>query len=121
VLAGVMALLGVYGVLGFVVARRKQEIAIRGALGATPTRAFRSVAGQALGIAAVGIAFGVLGAVGASVGLRSMVFGISAFDPITFAAAIVALGGVAILGAWLPARRASRVDPMLVLREDASV
>jgi putative ABC transport system permease protein len=121
VLAGIMALLGVYGALGFVVARRKQEIAIRGALGATPTRAFRSVAGQAIGIAGVGIAFGVLGAIGASVGLRSLVFGISAFDPMTFVAAVVALGGVAILGAWLPARRASRVDPMLVLREDASV
>lgn len=119
--AGVLALTGVYGVLGFVVAQRRREIAIRGALGATRSRAAGEVVRHGLIIVAVGIGAGLAGSAGVAVALRTMVFGIGAYDPRTYGAAIGVLCLVSAAGCWLPARRASRVDPMLVLREDTAL
>jgi putative ABC transport system permease protein len=116
-LAGVMALLGVYGVLGFVVAQRKHEIALRGALGATSSRVVWEVVAHGMRITLGGVIVGLAGAAGAAFTVRTMVFGVSTTDPSTYIAAVVGLAIVAGLGSWLPARRAARVDPMLVLRE----
>ena len=120
-LAAVLALTGVYGVLGFVVAQRRRDIAIRGALGATRSRVAGEVVRHGLIIVAVGLGAGLAGSAGVGIALRSMVFGIGAYDAWTYIAAVGVLCLVSAAGCWLPARRASRVDPMLVLREDAAL
>jgi predicted permease len=119
---GTMALLlsglGVYGVLSFSVAQRAREIGIRMALGATR----RSVTGLVFLGAAVpvvaGVAVGVLAALGLTRFLQALLFGVTALDPGTFAAASLTLLVVASAAAWVPASRASRIDPAVVMRQD---
>ena len=116
VLATVLAGLGLYGVLAYAVAQRSREIALRFALGAPAPRIRRMVLRQIATIAAAGIALGAAAAVLLGRAAQSLLFGVAAADPLTLAGAAVVLAAVMLGAAYLPARRASRVDPMSVLR-----
>jgi putative ABC transport system permease protein len=114
--AFLMAVVGVYGVLAFTVARRTQEIGIRVALGAGPRHVQAMVLGEGAVLVGVGVAPGLAGAVLASRYLKSLLYGVSATDVRTYAAVVAAIGIAAMIAAWAPARRASRVDAVVALR-----
>jgi putative ABC transport system permease protein len=119
VFAGValaLALVGLYGVITYAVTQRNHEIGIRVALGAQPRDILRLVLGQGLGLALVGVGLGLLFSAGLTRFLSSLLYEVSATDPITYAGISIALAGVALLACYLPARRATRVDPMIALR-----
>ena len=113
-----LAMVGVHGVLSYTVAERNREIGIRMALGADRQSVGRLVVGQGARLALGGLGIGVLASLGVSRLLSALLFGVRPGDPATLAGVALALGGVALLASWLPARRASRVDPMVVLREE---
>ena len=113
-----LAVVGVHGVLSYSVARRSREIGIRIALGADLARVRQLVLHQGLRLTALGLAIGLGGGLLVTRVLRSMLYGVSPSDPLTFAGVGVLLGAVAVLAAWLPARRAARVDPMAVLKSE---
>jgi ABC-type antimicrobial peptide transport system permease subunit len=115
-LALLLAAIGTYGVLAFMVTERRREISIRLALGAERGRLLRQVMTQGFSPAATGIAVGLVGALGVSRFLRSLLFGVEPVDPLTLAIAIAVVVGMAALACWLPAWRASRLDPNVVLR-----
>ncbi len=117
-LAVLLAAVGVYGVLSFAVAQRKGEIGIRMALGASAADVSRLVLLQGMKPAFAGIAIGLVGAFGAVQILRSLLFGISASDPLTFAAVPLLLAAVAAIASYVPAWRAARIDPTVTLRTD---
>ncbi|HEX7243825.1 MAG TPA: FtsX-like permease family protein, partial [Longimicrobiaceae bacterium] len=117
-LALALAAVGIFGVTSYSVARRTREIGVRMALGAQAGRMLRMVLGEALGLAALGIALGLAGALALTRLLAGMLFQVGAADPATFLACAGVLGSVALLAGWLPARRATRVDPMVALRAD---
>jgi predicted permease len=117
-LALLLAALGIHGVLSYAVARRTRELAIRSALGAQARALLGLVVGQGLRVAALGIALGVAGAVALTRVLASQLYGVSPTDPVTFAGLALLVLTVAALASWLPARRATRVDPMIALREE---
>jgi predicted permease len=117
--AGIALLLGtvgIYGVISYIVSRRTQEIGVRIALGAPSGTVLRGVVGEGMTLTAIGLALGLIGAWGVSRVLTSLLYGVSATDPVTFAATAVLLAGVALLATWIPARRAARVDPVEALR-----
>ncbi|CAN5539390.1 ABC transporter permease [soil metagenome] len=113
-----LAVLGIYGVTAYSVARRTQEIGVRVALGAQRTDVLRMVVGQALALAAAGVGIGLLAALALTRVMRSLLYGVSPMDPLTLAAVPLFLIGLAALAAYLPALRASRVDPMVALRSE---
>jgi putative ABC transport system permease protein len=117
-LALLLAAIGVYGVLSFTVARQTHDIGIRMALGAQRASVVRMVVGRATALAGAGAAIGLAGAFAFARVLSSMLYGVSATDPLVFAAATASLLAVALAAAWLPARRAAAVDPVLALREE---
>lgn len=117
-LGGALAAVGLYGVVAFTVAARTREIGIRIALGATHGRVLRQVVKESAVLTALGIALGISGALWASKGVGSFLFGLSPTDPWTYAALAALLAGIALSAAYIPARRAARVDPMVVLRHD---
>ena len=117
-LALLLACLGLYGILSYVVARRTREIGIRMALGAQRRDLLRLVFRNALRLALLGVTLGIPAAVVTARLVASQHFGINAADPLTFSGAITALLAVAALAAFLPARRATKVDPMVALRHD---
>ena len=121
-IAGGMALglgiVGIYGVIAYVVSQRTREIGIRMALGAQQKKILRMVVGQGARVALVGIAIGLVASFGLTRIMSSMLFGVSATDPLTFAAVLVLLQAAALAACWIPARRASRVDPMVALRHE---
>lgn len=110
--------IGIYGVLAYSVAQRTNEIGIRIALGAAQSNIFRLVVGQAMTMVAISLAFGLVGAFVATRLLNSLLFGVGAWDPITFVFIVLLISVVAFLAAWLPARRAARVDPVVALRAE---
>ena len=116
VLALVLATIGIYGLLAFVVSLGTREIAIRMALGAGAARVRRLVVGQAMLLVGIGVALGLAGGVAAARALSSQLFGVSPADPATLSGVTVTVLGAALLASWLPARRASRVEPQSVLR-----
>ena len=118
VLALALASVGIYGVLTQVVAQRTPEIGVRMALGAHVHDVVGMVLREGLALAALGAAAGVLGGVAATRLLRGLLFGVSALDPWTFAAVPALLIVVAVAAAYLPARRAARIDPMVALRNE---
>lgn len=117
-IAMALAALGLYGVLSYMVAQRVREIGIRTALGALPRHILMTVAGQGLRLVLIGVVCGLLGALALTRLLRSLLYGVSATDPITIVAAAVFLIIVASVACYLPARRAARIDPLLALRHE---
>jgi len=114
----VLTAIGIYGVMAYSVSQRTNEIGIRIALGAGKNSIFRLVVGQAMTIVAISLVAGVIGAFAATRLLNSLLFGIGASDPITFIAIMLLVTIVAFIAAWLPARRATRVDPIVALRAE---
>ena len=112
----VLAALGIYGVIQYSVTQRTQEIGIRMALGASATGLQASIIRQTLALAAIGVALGLFASWGLFRAMSSMLFDVSADDPITLLGTIVILAAIAAVAGYLPARRASRIDPMVALR-----
>jgi len=116
--AALLAVIGIYGVLAYAVVQRTQEIGIRMALGAERRQVLGLVLRRGLILAGIGIAIGVGGAIAGAKYLQSMLFGIEPRDPATFLTVAAAFAIVAMIASYLPARRATRVDPMVALRVD---
>ena len=114
----VLTAIGIYGVLAYSVAQRTNEIGIRIALGAAQSNIFKLVIGQAMTIVGISVAIGLVGAFGATRLLNSLLFGVTPGDPLTFSLIVILISLVAFLASWLPARRASRVDPIVALRTE---
>jgi predicted permease len=110
--------IGIYGVMAYSVSQRTSEIGIRIALGAGKSSIFRLVVGQAMTIVAISLAVGLVGALAATRLLNSLLYGVGASDPMTFFAIVLLVSAVAFVAAWLPARRATRVDPIIALRAE---
>ncbi len=115
-LALVLAAIGIYGVMGYSVSQRTQEVGIRMALGAQPRDVFKLVIGQGMLLAGLGMGLGLAAALALTRVLASLLFGVSARDPLTFAGVTLLLGAVALLACYLPARRATKIDPLVALR-----
>jgi predicted permease len=113
-----LASLGIYGVITYSVTRQTQEIGIRMALGATQTSVLLDVIGKTLRLALIGIAVGVITSFALARLIASLLFRTAPTDPLTFVGMMVLLGSVALLAGYLPARRASKIDPMVALRTD---
>ena len=117
-MAMTLAAIGVYGMVRHMVAMRTREVGIRMALGADATGVARLLAGHAVRLVLFGGAIGLAASLLAARFLATLLFGVGAFDPAALIGAGLALGITAWLAAWLPARRASRVDPLAALRAD---
>ena len=117
-LALVLAVLGIYAVMSHVVSDRTREIGIRSALGAQTSQLMRMVMRDGLVMAAIGLGIGTVLFVGASHLMRSLVYGVQVFDPVTLLGATLLLVGAAVGASWFPSRRAARVDPALTLKAD---
>jgi len=117
-LALALAAIGVYGLTAYAVAQRTREIGIRMSLGARPTQLVRGLLGQGLRLCLAGTALGLLGAIFLGSFLRSLLFGISATDGVTIVVVIATMTAVVVAATYLPASRASRIDPILALRHE---
>jgi putative ABC transport system permease protein len=113
-----LAALGLYGIIAYTVARRTREIGVRVALGALPRHVVQMVASQGMRLVACGIAFGLAGTLVTSRLLQQFLFDVSPMDGPTLAAVCLVLGAAAGLACLLPARRATRVQPMVALRHE---
>ena len=117
-LALALACVGLYGLMSYAVLRRTAEIGLRIALGALPVQVLRLMLRESLGLVGLGIVSGIAAASALSGLVRSMLFGLSPLDPITYTAVAAMLIGLALLASYLPARRASRLEPTAALREE---
>jgi ABC-type antimicrobial peptide transport system permease subunit len=115
--AVLLAGIGIYGLVARSVAARVREFGVRSALGATPGMMLRLVLGQGLRVTGIGLAGGLLAAAIAARSIQSLLFGVAPTAPHTFAFAAIVLGAIAFAGTAVPAWRASRVDPIVALRE----
>ncbi|HUR20957.1 MAG TPA: ABC transporter permease [Vicinamibacterales bacterium] len=113
-----LALLGIYGVISYSVSQRTREIGIRIAIGAQHSDVSRMVVRQGLALTAVGAVAGLAGALALSQLIKSQLFGVQPSDPLTLVTVVIVMGLVATAAAWLPARRAARVDPIIALRRE---
>jgi predicted permease len=113
-----LASLGIYGVISYSVTRQRPEIGVRMALGATETRVQLDVIWRTMRLALVGISIGVVASLAVSRLIASLLFRTAPSDPLTFVGMVVLLGAVALLAGYLPARRASKIDPMIALRSN---
>jgi ABC-type antimicrobial peptide transport system permease subunit len=117
-LALALAVIGVYGVMSYLVNQRTREIGIRMALGATPAKVLALIASQGIALIAAGMIIGLAGSLALTRSLHSLVFGISAADPATFAIATGVLAGAALAACCIPTLRAARVDPTIALHQE---
>jgi ABC-type antimicrobial peptide transport system permease subunit len=117
-MAMLLGLIGIYAVISYAVSQRRREIGIRLALGAQQAELRRMFVGYGLVLAAIGIAVGLGAAAGLMRLMKSLLFGISPLDPLTYAAVPVVLVAAAILASYLPARRAAAVDPVEALKAE---
>ncbi|HEY9225405.1 MAG TPA: FtsX-like permease family protein, partial [Gemmatimonadaceae bacterium] len=113
-----LAVVGIYGVMSLAVAARTREIGIRIALGADHRRVQRLVVGEGLALVSVGAAIGIAGAIWSTRVLQNLLYDLKPSDPVTYVGILVLLASAAVLASWIPARRASRVDPVVALRSD---
>lgn len=111
-----LGIVGIYGVIAYVVAQRRREVGIRMALGAAAGEVQGLFVRHGLAITAVGLVVGVAASAGVMRLMESLLYEVSSLDPMTYALAILGLGGIAVLATWLPARQATRVDPAMALR-----
>jgi ABC-type antimicrobial peptide transport system permease subunit len=111
-----LAALGIYGVISYSVTQRTQEIGIRMALGATRRNVVGSVLSRTLRLAVIGIFAGAIASLLVSRAIAALLFNTAPNDPMTFAAMVLLIGAVALLAGYIPARRASRINPMVALR-----
>jgi putative ABC transport system permease protein len=118
VIALILATIGVYGVMAYSVTQRTQEMGIRLALGAQPVRIVTMVVRQSMLLVVIGVGLGLLGALALTRVMASLLYGVSAIDPLTFALPTLLLAIVALLASFFPARRASRIDPTIALRSE---
>ena len=107
---------GIYGVMAYMVTRRTREIGVRMALGAAAGDVLKLVIGQGLWTTAVGVVIGVAGSLVLTRTMQSLLFGVSATDPLTLVEVVILLAAVSCLASWIPARRATKVDPLVALR-----
>ncbi|PYI94478.1 MAG: hypothetical protein DME97_00440 [Verrucomicrobia bacterium] len=114
----VLTAIGIYGVLAYSVAQRTSEIGIRIALGAGKSSIFQLIVGQAMTLVGISLVIGLAGAFAATRLLNSLLFGVGASDPATFIGIVLLVSAVAFIAAWVPARRATRVDPIIALRAE---
>ena len=117
-LALLLAALGTYGILSYMVSERRREIGIRMALGAARQSVIRMVMGQGVAIAGAGLVAGILGALALNRVMTTLLFGVAPTDPITFLVVAATIVAVAVVACVLPAQRAAQVDPMVVLRDE---
>ena len=117
-LALVLAAVGIYGVMAYAAERRTREFGVRLALGASPAQMKSLIFSTGARLLAIGLGLGLAGALVAARVLRSLLFGVSAFDPFSYLLAAGLLAAAALLACWWPARRASRVDPIVALRAE---
>jgi ABC-type antimicrobial peptide transport system permease subunit len=113
-----LGVIGIYGVVSYAVGQRTREIGVRMALGAATRDVSRLVVGQGFRLAAVGVVIGALGAAALTRLMTPVIYGVSPADPLTFAVVAMTLVGVALLASYVPARRASAVNPVEALRAE---
>ncbi len=113
-----LGLVGIYGVIAYIVAQRRREVGIRMALGAQSGEVQRMFVSRGLMLTGVGFVVGLVAAAALMRLMSSLLFGVNPFDPITYATVVAGLGTVGLVATWLPARHATRIDPMLALRSE---
>lgn len=117
-LAGVLAAIGIYGVISYLVVQRTQELGVRMALGARPGDLLAMVLGRGMRLTLAGVVLGLAGALAFTRVLRSQLYGVSATDPVTLLGVSLLFASIALLACWIPARRATRVDPLIAMRSE---
>jgi putative ABC transport system permease protein len=117
-LALILASIGLYGVLSYAVTQRSREIGLRMALGASASSVIRMIVGRGLALTGIGLAIGLVSAWAATRAMKNLLYGVAATDPLTFGSVAALLALIALIACYAPARRASRVDPIVVLREE---